>query len=757
MEVACVALLSALLPVLVSGAAASAQQPPALRGRVVDPDGEPVSRVRVVVAGSYREAVTGTDGRFRVDLPDGTWRLRFQRIGYRRTTAEVAVPRSGPLEVILRPRPVELRGLTAETQPGVEAPALTRTVTTETVRQAPALGEPDVFRSLVFLPEVTQPNDLKGRIHLAGGASDETGYRLDGHPLQQPFHLLGLLGGFNVAALERADVLMHRLPVSEGGRLSGLVDLHTREPGDEPAYEAVASLLSTSVTTTQPDVPGGLDVLASGRVTYLDRVIEQLDFDAPQLGFHDALLRVGRSWGDGWRAEVLGFTTGNVFRGGDVKGVENQREPLSWGESMVGVRLRESAGGWGFEARGSFNRASTVLDERPVGDDVIDARRDWWSTDFEVRRRWERWRATAGVEVDHRRHEQSWTASGLVDELLSPNVPGIFSGVEERTTVAAFGEVGWGVTDRLRATAGGRLVRASGEWHPAPRALLSFEASDTWTLDLSAARRLQFDADLEEPLEGTVQPPRFLLEEPREVRQLAAAAEWSPGELPVVGTEGHVRVLGFVKDYPDRPVLADRERLGRPEAAEADFPTFRRADGRAFGGSAALRFRIGEEGLFQGSYTLQRAQERVDGDWSPTTWDTPHNLVLFSSLPVWSDLTVNAAFRAHSGRAVTPVVGRIFAPNSIFGGGQLEPRLLFGDRNSLRLGGYRRLDLGVRHRFDAWGGDWVLFGQVLNTLNTDNPIRVDWIDLIRGRRSGLGGGLQGGLPVIPSFGLEVRW
>jgi hypothetical protein len=41
---------------------------------------------------------------------------------------------------------------------------------------------------------VSQPNDLKGRIHLAGGSSDETGVRLDGHPLQDPFHLLGLFG-----------------------------------------------------------------------------------------------------------------------------------------------------------------------------------------------------------------------------------------------------------------------------------------------------------------------------------------------------------------------------------------------------------------------------------------------------------------------------------------------------------------------------------------------------------------------------------
>lgn len=736
----------------------SAQDAQVVEGRVVDPEGRPVDRVAIGAGASFWRSRTGPDGRFRLRLDEGRWRLTFRRLGYRAETVAVSVPSSDRLTVVLRPRPVALRGLTAdaEAESGGGARTLNPTVTTETVRQAPALGEPDVFRSLVYLPGVTQPNDLKGRLHVAGGSSDEAGYRLDGHPLQQPFHLLGLMGGFNVAALERADLLVHRYPVSEGGRLSGIVDLHSREPGPEPANEAVVSLLSSSFTTARPEVPGGLDLLASGRITYLDRVIHHVAEDAPRLGFHDALVRLGRSWGGGWRAEVLGFTTGNVFRGGDVKGVEDQREPLTWGESMAGVRLRESEGRWRFELRGSFDRASTMLDERPVGEDVIETSRDWWSADLVVRRRARRWRAAAGVEVDHRRHEQAWRASGLVDELLSPNVPGVFSGVDALTTTAAFGELGWSLTERLRLTAGGRLVRAAGEWNPAPRALVSYEASDALTLEAAAAKRLQFDAEIEEPVEWTVNPPRFLLEEPREVRQLSVAAQWEPPELPVTGTEGRIRLVGFVKDYPDRPVLEDRERLGRVEVAEPGFPSFRRVEGRAFGGSLGIRFRIGEEGLFQGSYTFQRSRERVEGEWAPTTWDTPHNLVLFTSLPLWGSWTVNAAFRAHSGRAATPAVGRVFAPDATFGE-FLVPRFLFGDRNSLRLGGYRRLDLGVRHGFDALGAGWVLFGQVLNATATDNPIRVDWLQLVRGRQSGLGGGLQNGLPVIPSLGVEVTW
>lgn len=758
-----VALLSALWTAFLAFALPASLRGQAARtvaGQVVRPGGPPLAGVDVRAVGTYLGTVTDRDGRFRLELPAGVRRLRFLRIGYRTRTVPVGVERDAApdsIRVTLEPRPVELKGLSVEGRRGEAGEALGHTVTTETVRQAPALGEPDVFRSLVYLPGVSQPNDLKGRIHLAGGSSDETGYRLDGHPLQEPFHLLGLLGAFNVAALERADVLIHRYPISEGGRLGGLIDLHTRR-GGEPATEAVVSLLSSSLTTVRPELAGGLDVLASARVTYLDRVAPLLSEDLPRLGYYDGLLRLGRSWGGGWRAELLGFTTQNHFRGGDIKDLEEQREPLGWGESLAGLRLARRTGAWRLSLRGSANRAVTSLDERPVDDDVIDATRDWWSGGLTLERRAAGWRVTAGASVDHRRHRQSWDAGSLADELFSPSMPGEFSGSDELTTTALFGELSVDLGERLRATAGGRAVAAGGAWHPAPRGLLTFEAGDALALEVSAERRVQFDAEIEEPVEGSIIPPRFLLASPRRADLFAAAAEWAPGELPVVGTEGRLRLVGFWREYPDRPTLVREDPLDPGTGIGPDFPTFRRVEGRSAGASLGLRFRIGEEGLFQGSYTYQRAREEVEGELFPTTWDAPHSLSLFASVPVFGDWTGNAAFRLHSGRAATPVVGKVFVPRRGFGDNGLLPRFFFGDRNSLRLERYARLDLGLRHRFEWLGADWVFFGQVLNVLRSENPIDVEWEDFIRARASGgRVDGIQGGLPILPSFGLEARW
>lgn len=135
-------------------------------GRVVDEAGRPLAGAVVEVPSSFVLVETGAAGRFALRLPPGAARLRVHRIGYATAVVDVVVMRDGmaPVVVRLRPDPIALRGISVEAP---RSPPLGRTVTTETVRQAPPLGEPDVSRAVV-LPGVAQPNDLKEWIHLPG-------------------------------------------------------------------------------------------------------------------------------------------------------------------------------------------------------------------------------------------------------------------------------------------------------------------------------------------------------------------------------------------------------------------------------------------------------------------------------------------------------------------------------------------------------------------------------------------------------------
>lgn len=748
--------VSLLLP-----GALGAQAGVALRGRVIDAAGNPLAGAVVEVLGSYRSVLTRADGGFKLRLPSaGEVRIRASRIGYTPQVIVLAVGDVAPsdsLVIRLAPDPVALRGISVEAP---RAPPLAHTVTRATVRQVPPLAEPDVFRGVVLLPGVSQPNDLKGRIHLAGGSSDETGVRLDGHPLQDPFHLLGLFGAFNTAALERADVLIHHLPASQGGRLSGVIDLETRRVGAEPEYEGVLSLLSSSITASRPAGIGGVDVLAAGRITYLDRVLPRFVDDAPRLGFYDALVRLGRSWEPGWRAEAVVFTTRDHFEDEELAGLLGY-EPLTWGESLVGLRAERRGVPWSLSARASFNRASIHLDERnldpPAGRaNHVDSRRDWLSGAVGVAYAAHRWRLDVGAGVDRRVNRQAWTARGLIDEIFSPNTPAEYAGEESLTLLSLFGEGAAELGSGWSAALGARVWSAGGV-HVAPRVRLGLRVSDALALEIALNRRHQWDAQLEEPVEGSVTAPLFLLEEPRIADVAALSARLEPDEL-AFGARGAFHIQAFWKEYRERPILPERPSgEGRPETAGPDFPAFDRIRGRGAGAMLSGRLAFPGGALVQGSYTFQRVFEEIAGREYPTAWDVPHTLVLFGSVPVGARWMLNAAYHAYTGRATTPVVARVFAPvDGNFN--RINARYILGERNSIRVPPYHRLDLSVRREGRLWGADVTVFFQVLNLLFRENAIDYDWLQYFRGVSSGHRSGAgRSGLPILPSIGVEARW
>lgn len=735
------ALLSLLASLLWFPAVLAGQEPAPVRGIVTDAHDRPLSGVLVRVEKRYVSTTTDEAGRFRLDLPQGLWHLRFRRIGYEEQARTVEIPgEAGTLRIRLRARPVELKGLSVK---GERGDVLRETVTRQTVRQAPPLVEPDVFRALVFQPGVTQPNDLKGRIHLAGGASDETGVRLDGHPLQDPFHVLGILGAFNVAALDRAEVRMHHLPVDTDDYLSGVIDLKTRT-GSDDRYEVIGSLLASSVTTLQPDLTAGFDVLASGRITYADRLAPLISNEIPQLGYYDGLLRVGRDFGEGWRGEVLGFTNQNYLRGGDIRGDEPVR-PLQWGENLLGLRLTKRDGDWTAEVRGSTNSAGTFLDERPDGARQIDSDLDRHSVGLQLTRRSGAWKGGIGVSLDHRSHRQEWIGLGS-SELVSPSVPEAFEGQEKRTVAALFGRGSLALGDGLEVEGGLRVSSSEGGTYLAPRLRLNWLATEALSLSVAANRRHQFTAMIEEPIEGNISPPRFLLDEPRVADVFGIGVDWSAPRMSVLGEGLHLSADLFWKDYNDRPLLV---REPGDEPAEP-FPLFERIKGSGYGALVSVKLPLGERGTFQGSYAYQRAREELRGETFNTDWDAPHGLSLFASLPLATSWSLNTALQYRSGSATTPIRGLLVRP-APFGATVASP--LYGKRNDGHLPPYFRLDLGVRHEWRWLDASWAFFGQVLNTTFHENEFEPD----LRGLLGFGGGDTRSGLPMLPSFGVEVRW
>jgi hypothetical protein len=711
-----------------------------IRGVVRDTIGAPLPQAWVELMGSTRAAFTDRQGAFSLQIPAGFQYVRTSRIGYWPDTAGIAQD-SAALVIVLRSATLRLAGISVRAD---AAPPLSHTLTRRTVQQVPPLGEPDIFRAAVFVPGASQPNDLKGRIHLAGGRSDETAIALDGHPLQDPFHILGILGAFNVAALDRADVLMHHVPVSMHHGLSGAIALESRRVGSAAEREVVVSLLSSSVTITQP-ITGRTDLLASGRITYLDKLVALVADDAriggdevPLLGFADAVLRFGFSDG-GLRAEVLGFHSEDAIGVSDAARSSGRR-PLGWSESLAGARLTRTTSRTAMRAQVSANRHQTSMNGAGVSLDLIDSHRNWLTSQVDLTLHPGVLSLTASGALFRRVYASSWNIGRQAKQVFSPHTPTEFADTAAHTE----SQLGASVERTFvggRVAAGTRLAVVGSVRRVLPFFTASRVVGKT-RFETSWQRRSQFTVELEEPIEGNVAPPQFLLRRPRMASVTAASVE----RIICPASDGSLRFDAFSKRYQDHISLTD----------SGAFPAF--IAGRASAVGASLAWRCTWRGIFlHAAYTWQRSRESIGGAWYATVWDVPNDITCFANVPITADWTLTASYRAHSGRPATPVEARVFVPYPEFGG-TLSGRFLSGTRHGVRVPAYHRLDIGARKTWRRAGTELTLFAQVINVFNRRNPLdygEATFTDLGDGRSRIRP--TRGSLPVLPTIGMEARW
>lgn len=94
----------------------------------------------------------------------------------------------------------------------------------------PALGgEIDVMRMIDLMPGIQTGNDGLGGIHVRGGNPDQNLVLLDGVPVYNAGHLLGVFSMFSDLSVQSVDLQKSNFDSRYGGRVSSVLDIRMRE------------------------------------------------------------------------------------------------------------------------------------------------------------------------------------------------------------------------------------------------------------------------------------------------------------------------------------------------------------------------------------------------------------------------------------------------------------------------------------------------------------------------------------------------
>ncbi|MDE6534816.1 MAG: TonB-dependent receptor plug domain-containing protein [Muribaculaceae bacterium] len=132
-------------------------------------------------------------------------------------------------------------------------------------------GENDIIKSLTLLPGVRGEGDGGGGFEVRGGNSSQNLIVVDGIPLYNPSHVMGIFSTFNDDALGGATLYKGPLPAAYGGASSAVLETRLA-PGDMERYHGSATIgiLAAKIKAEGPIVKDKLSFAVAARRSYVD-------------------------------------------------------------------------------------------------------------------------------------------------------------------------------------------------------------------------------------------------------------------------------------------------------------------------------------------------------------------------------------------------------------------------------------------------------------------------------------------------------
>ena len=175
--------------------------------------------------------------------------------------------------------------VTAQQETGISATKMSAIeVPLQIVKSAPALfGESDVIKTIQLLPGVQGGLEGFSGIYVRGGGPDENLLLLDGIPVYNAEHMLGIFSMFQPEAIKKMTLIKGAFPARYGGRISSIVDVRTN---DGNLYETSGnigiSMLADKFHLEGPLWKGKTSYSISARgmhTAFLKPVLKALKFD----------------------------------------------------------------------------------------------------------------------------------------------------------------------------------------------------------------------------------------------------------------------------------------------------------------------------------------------------------------------------------------------------------------------------------------------------------------------------------------------
>ena len=584
------------------------------------------------------------------------------------------------------------------------------------MKAAPALAEPDLFRTIQALPGVLMTSEYSTGLVIRGGNTDQNLIMLDGITVYNPSHLGGVFSNFIVDGVKEAELIKGAYNAEYGGRLSAVLNVISRE-GNKNEFRGKAnlSLLSAQTTLEGPFYKGAW--VLSGRRTYFDlvlpKVLPNIADNIPPYYFYDIQSHIFSDISAKDRIS-LSYYSGidNIIF--DTFGLDGR-----WGNNTVSAHYRRV-----FNERlvGNFLIANSQFFTRfglggsggLVSDNGIDDR-------------------TLSGDFSWFKSSESTFKFGIQQKMLGFEYINKFQDSTQfkiKTSpveLASYIKMKYDHNNLFIIEPGVRINYYNvypDSLYPDLRLGLKYLLTDDRYINVSVGNYHQFISTFQDDFNPAILDNWIAADEsvaPGKSVQVVLGYEEYIRNIYKIQVEGYYKDLKNLLTYEEKRSTTDAE-ISDESLAEIVTP----ADGYAYGFELFGQKMTGKLSGWL-AYTFSVSRKIMNSIYAKseqeyyTNWDRTHAFSALGNYQFNKKWEMNWRLALQSGQAFTPILGYYVqkfpeSPEEVF-------RTIPGTRNSSRYEPYSRLDVGVVYHAKIGKTNVDFFFQIINTLNRSNTFR----------------------------------
>ena len=634
----------------------------------------------------------------------------------------------------------------------VNAPLGLTIIPVSQLTSMPALGEPDLLKSIQSQPGVKGGVEGSAGIFVRGGGSGENLFLLDDVPIYNVSHFYGFFSTFNSSAVKDLRLFKGCFPAQYGGRASSVIDVRTRDGNNQSLKgEISVGFISANVMLEGPLMSDKTTFMVSARRSYLDTYSSLLKNLAgnnfPKYYFYDLNAKITHTFSPKDKV-FLSFYSGkdNISNKNtdmymiDNSGIfDNINQTSGWGNLIGSLRWNHTFGNNIFvnttfayskyeyftqekyhslskDSLGAINRDYSASYTSSISDLIV-------KTDFDFTVSQNHRLLFGGGNTFHTfnpgKNIYSMSDTQLAQKIDTSYTNGIIHASEPYLYI----EDEFKATQKLTINAGLRLSGFISEskmsFNAEPRISLNYALLSNLAIKTGYSRMVQYmqllsTSGLTIPTDLWVPALKGL--KPLKSDQVNVGFSYDWNKKALISIEFYQKSLTNTTDYRNGSSLL------------TDFTPWYEKTTQGHGDSKGMEITIQkQQGKLTGSinYTLSTANRKYtdlnNGQTFPFRYDRLHDFNISVNYQISKKWDVSALWVYGTGYPVTLPVAKYYALMGYQGSGRgmidYYPAI-----NNGRLPDYHRLDLGFHHKIKTQKGEKILSLDIFNAYDRKNPV-----------------------------------